>query len=196
MINISKEWKDRFRPPVQKCSDKQKQKTVWPTSFPKFLKLTTKERQLNENAMVTYRRPQTLSQSLTKYRKIAHDVEEECAQSRPCGRCSLCGNFGKYTTNMVNTTKTIKAKSGKTYTLRKSLTCADAEIYVATCRICGEHYVGQTITSFSTRWNTHRKLWNEGATNDGDRTALLTHYNTVHGGSGAQLAEVFFTLHL
>ena len=79
MINISKELKDRFRPPVQKCSDKQKQKTVWPTSFPKFLKLTTKERQLNENAMVTYRRPQTLSQSLTKYRKIAHDVEEECA---------------------------------------------------------------------------------------------------------------------
>ena len=141
--------------------------------------------------MVTYRRPQTLSQSLTKYRKIAHNVEEECAQSRPCGRCSLCGNFGKYTTNMVNTTRTIKAKSGKTYTLRKSLTCADAGIYVAACRTCGEHYVGQTITSFSTRWNTHRKLWNEGATNDGDRTALLTHYNTVHGGSGAQLAEAF-----
>ena len=45
MINISKEWKDRFRPPVQKFSDKQKQKTVWPTSFQKFLKLTTKERQ-------------------------------------------------------------------------------------------------------------------------------------------------------
>ena len=50
---------------------------------------------------------------------------------------------------------------------------------------------GTDHQKFSTRWNTHRKLWNEGATNDGDRTTLLTHYNTVHGGSRALLAEVF-----
>ena len=134
-------WKDRFSPPPQKNLTEQKQKTVWATSFPKLLKPSPKERQLSKSAMVTYRRPQTLSQSLTKYRKIAHELDNRGIHSSPCGRCSLCGNYGKHTTNMVNTSSVITAKSGKTYALRKYLTCADAGIYVATCNLSQEQYV-------------------------------------------------------
>ena len=43
--------------------------------------------------------------------------------------------------------------------LRRRLNCSDSGIYVATCTLCQEQYVGQTITSFATRWNAHRKVF-------------------------------------
>ena len=39
-----------------------------------------------------------------------------------------------------------------TFKLNQSLTCADFGIYVATCVICHEQYVGQTSNKFSKRW--------------------------------------------
>ena len=49
----------------------------------------------------------------------------------------------------------------KTFKLNQSLTCADFGIYVATCVICHEQYVGQTSNKFSKRWSTHRSNWNK-----------------------------------
>ena len=184
------EWKDRFGPPKKTTKDKQ-QKTVWVTSFPKLLKITTKERQLNEQAMIAYRRPQTLSQNLTNYRKIAHELNNEGEHSKPCGRCYLCGNFSKESRNMVLITNTITSKTGKKYTLQKYLTCSDFGIYVATCNLCAEQYVGQTITTFAKRWTAHRKMWNDGGIDDGDRTALLTHYRKAHADINISLPEAF-----
>ena len=49
----------------------------------------------------------------------------------------------------------------KTLKLNQSLTCADFGIYVATCVMCHEQYVGQTSNKFSKRWSAHRSNWNK-----------------------------------
>ena len=49
----------------------------------------------------------------------------------------------------------------KTFKLNQSLICADFGIYVATCVICHEQYVGQTSNKFSKRWSAHRSKWNK-----------------------------------
>ena len=49
----------------------------------------------------------------------------------------------------------------KTFKLNQSLTCADFGIYVATCVICHEQYVGHTSNKFSKRWSAHRSNWNK-----------------------------------
>ena len=43
----------------------------------------------------------------------------------------------------------------KTFKLNQSLTWADFGIYVVTCVICHEQYVGQTSNKFSKRWSGH-----------------------------------------
>ena len=49
----------------------------------------------------------------------------------------------------------------KTSDLNQSLTCADFGIYIATCVICHEQYVGQTSNTFSKIWSAHRSNWNK-----------------------------------
>jgi len=49
----------------------------------------------------------------------------------------------------------------KTFKLNQSLTCEDFGIYVVTCVICHEQYVGQTSSKFSKRWSAHRSNWNK-----------------------------------
>ena len=44
----------------------------------------------------------------------------------------------------------------KSFSLNQNLTCANYGIYAATCVICHEQYVGQTIRKFLTRWSSHR----------------------------------------
>jgi len=52
---------------------------------------------------------------------------------------------------------------------------------VATCTICSEQYVGQTINKFSIRWNANRSTWNSfDATADNDKAALLKHFYKYH----------------
>ena len=80
------------------------------------------------------------------------------ATSYKCGKCALCGNHGTHI-NMVDETKTIKTKTGKIFKLKQKLCCKDFGIYVAQCTTCAETYVGQTATSFATRWNGHRSSW-------------------------------------
>ena len=72
----------------------------------------------------------------------------------------------------------------KTFKLNQSLTCAEFGIYVATCVICHEQYVGQTSNKFSKRWSAHRSNWNKQdckTDRDKGQMALSRHYseNTV-----------------
>ena len=72
----------------------------------------------------------------------------------------------------------------KTFKLNPSLTCADFGIYVATCVICHEQYVGQTSNKFSKRWSAHRSNWNKQdckTDRDKDQMALSRHCSENHG---------------
>jgi len=72
----------------------------------------------------------------------------------------------------------------KTFKLNQSLTWADFGIYVVTCVICHEQYVGQTSNKFSKRWSGHCSNWNKQdckTDSDKDQMALLRHYSENHG---------------
>ena len=180
MINITKVWTSRFSPPSSGTKRNEKI-TVWASPFSELLRLSPKERKLNQTALLTYRRPRTLCQQLTKYKTIAHETDDvKSGESVPCGKCALCGNHGIHK-NMVVQSSQIKSLDGKLFNLSKRLKCGDWGIYAATCRRCGMQYVGQTMTSFSTRWNTHRSVWKNGTTsNNNDAAALKTHYTKYH----------------
>ena len=132
--------------------------------------------------MIVYRRPKTIGQSLTNYKSLAHNIDNHQNQgfSQPCNRCSLCGSFGNHKISMVKKTNNIKAKNGKVFKLHQQLTCSNSGIYVATCNHCSNQYVGQTCTSFSSRWNEHRSKWKSGVIVEGDKAALLKHYAKDH----------------
>jgi len=49
----------------------------------------------------------------------------------------------------------------QTFPLNQNLTCANCGIDLATCVICNEKYVGQTVNKFSKRWSSHRIYWNK-----------------------------------
>ena len=72
----------------------------------------------------------------------------------------------------------------KTFKLNQSLTSADFGIYVATCVICHEQYVGQTSNKFSKRLSAHRSNWNKQdckTDREKDQMALSRHYSENHG---------------
>ena len=70
---------------------------------------------------------------------------------------------------------------GKWFPLRQVLTCANYGIYVATCKLCGEQYVGQTSNKFSKRWNSHRSSWDTvSLSNDQEQVPLLHHVVHEH----------------
>ena len=104
--------------------------------------------------------------------------------SDPCGHCALCGNHGKHNKSMVPCVPQIMCKN-ETFLLNQKLTCANHGIYVATCVICHEQYVGQTKNKFSMRWSSHRSNWNrpncEIDENNKDKAALLRQFSEFHG---------------
>ena len=134
---------------------------TWTTRFKNILRFNNKEKELKPNAKITYRRPTTLAGMLTNYKGIAHN-NGPCvkAGSQPCGKCALCGNWADHQ-NMVKETKQIQTKDKKIINLTQQIKCDNYGIYMAKCKICEEMYIGQTINSFSKRWNTHRKIWKE-----------------------------------
>ena len=69
----------------------------------------------------------------------------------------------------------------KTFKLNQSLPCADFGIYVATCVICHEQYVGQTSNKFSKRWSVHRSNWKKQDCKTDSDKALSWHYSENHG---------------
>jgi len=103
--------------------------------------------------------------------------------SRSCEHCALCGCYGKNNKSMVPNVSQLLTKT-ETFKLNQSLTCADFGIYVATCVICHEQYVGQTSNKFSKRWSAHRSNWNKQdckTDSDKDQMALSRHYSENHG---------------
>jgi hypothetical protein len=176
MVNLTKQWKDRFSPPIV-SKPKSESRLVWTTQFPKLLKLTNKEKNLNQKAMVSYKRPMTLAAHITNYRKVAHEITS-AKGSQPCNHCALCGMYGGKA--MVSKTEFIQSNSGKVFPINCQLTCKDLGIYVATCRLCASQYVGQTAKSFSDRWSQHRSIWKNGCSDFDDRAALRIHYAKNH----------------
>jgi len=68
---------------------------------------------------------------------------------------------------MVLSTSVLKTPSNKPQSnLRQILNCKNFGIYVAQCRICEKQYVGQTMNSISTRWNSNRLFWKKSDSND------------------------------
>ena len=99
--------------------------------------------------------------------------------SRSCEHSALCVCYGKSNKSMVPSVSQLLTKI-KTFKLNQSLTCADFGIYVATCVICHEQYVGQTSNKFSKRWSAHRSNWNKQnckTDSDKDQMALSRHYS-------------------
>jgi len=133
--------------------------------------------------MVTYRRPPALRNLLTNYKKIARDQSSKDTEgySQPCGHCALCGNHGKHQ-SMVCQESYLNTPKGR-FKLKQRLTCANYGIYVATCVLCGEQYVGQTKNKFSVRWTAHRSHWaKKQSGNDVGAPALrnlLTNYKKI-----------------
>jgi len=181
MITLMSKWENRLHLPNP---GDIKNYSVWPTSFPNLLCLTKKEKALNNKAMITtYKRPTTVGQLLTNYRSLVHreaSSQQQRGYSRPCGHCALCSKFGKHDANMVPKVTALHSK-GKLFPLRQMLTCAKYRIYVATCKLCGEQYVGQTSNKFSKCWNSHRSSWNTvNLSDDQKQVPLLQHVVHEH----------------
>ena len=150
--------------------------------------MNKKEKNLANNACVTYSRPPTLGNLLTNYKNIfKNETNTGIGNSRPCNKCKLCGKYGNEE-GMVQETSSIKRKDGKLFNLKQNLSCSDYGIYVAQCLICNHLYVGQTKNKFSTRWNSHRKNWNDAINSiikntnnyNSDEQALFNHYTNYH----------------
>jgi len=154
MIAMASNWEERLRSP--KC-DKNDDPEVWATSFPHLVTLTEKEKKLNPKAMITYKTPKTIEQILTTYKHFALSKTREPVkgESEPCGHCAPCGCNGKHNKSMVPRVSQIMSKT-KTFPLNQNLTCPNYGIYVATCVLCHEQYVGQTKNKYSKRWSAHR----------------------------------------
>ena len=183
MIDLAKTWTSRFGPTnLRPESSSNAERLTWATSYPQSLRLSRKEKQLQPAASITYKRPPTLGVFLTNYRKLAFHQSNNQTQgiSQPCGHCSLCGKHGRHKSSMVATARQIQSKRGN-FSLRQRLSCTNYGVYVATCCICHEQYVGQTKNRFSVRWTAHRNSWKTfDISAKGDKAALLKHYDLCH----------------
>ena len=163
---------DRFYPINKSKLKKNKQKkSVWVTQFPKLLRSSQMEKRLQSNVMLAYKRPQTLGNFVTRYKKLSFGLLEgkDGGISGPCGKCALCGNHGSHN-SMVPLMKHLRTPNG-VRPLTQKLNCKDYGIYAACCKNCDNYYVGQTMTSF---WNKFHYSENN------DNSALLRHYDKHH----------------
>ena len=183
VIDLAKTWTSRFRPTnLRPESSSNTERLTWATSYSRSLRLSRKEKELQPTASITYKRPPTLGVFLTNYRKLAfHQINNQTQGiSQLCGHCSLCGKHGRHKSSMVATARQIQSKRGN-FSLRQRLSCTNYGVYVATCCICHEQYVGQPKNRFSVRCTAHRNSWKTfDISAKGDKAALLKHYNLCH----------------
>ena len=187
-LKITRTWVGQVKPQNTKSNLTADSILPWTTEFPNLLKLSKKEKELVNNACVTYSRPPTLSYHLLNYRNIALSSERKKPnRTKKCGKCGLCGNHGKLV-NMVFDENNFKTISGKTICIKNNgLNCRDFGIYAGRCLICFEIYVGQTKNDFRTRWNAHRLTWRNHRSRaiteedlGSDDQALVVHYKKYH----------------
>nr|CAB3263340.1 uncharacterized protein LOC108950821 [Phallusia mammillata] len=185
VIEEAKAWKEQRHQYARHSKDstsKKARKLVWATQFPALLRLSDKEKVLKPNCMVTYKRPPSLQELFLCPRKLALGRLNHCAPSGcyPCGRCALCGNHGSHKIGMVKCSAYLQT-SMRRFKISQHLTCRSYGIYVATCLLCHEQYVGQTKNRFATRWSGHRAIWAKFDTSQrNDGTALLHHFKDRH----------------
>ena len=199
MIAKTKKW-NREGKQIEEEKKERCKKLTWATEFPNILKLSKQEKSLMPQASITFFRPPTLGTQLLNYRRIAQGAKkEEHRASNECGACGLCGKRGSLK-NMVRTSNKLETKKGIIKLNNKNLTCRSFGIYAGQCIICSEVYVGQTKTSFRTRWNGHRFKWNQlqlTGLNDQSRNddqALYAHYRKYHLANvenGLELSQAF-----
>ena len=174
LLSQASTWTERFKP---KNFHKVNKPLVWASPYSTILSLTPKEKELNPNAMITYKKPSTLQTILTNYKQISLNLSSNIGQSGPCSKCALCGNFANHK-NMVVTTSSFSNKAGRLFHLKQRLDCTNFGIYVARCRICAEFYVGQTKNRFSVRWPGHRTSWRSHYLENRDKAVLLIHFKS------------------
>ena len=182
-IDMIKDWDTEKRIQLLAGTVKEKAEddaTVWVSQLPTCIKeqFSDLKRHLpNKKApRYAYQKPPSLSAILFKPRAL-ENVQCGC---KPCGKCKMCGNHGRIKgQNMVKTVTTLKLNK-ISLPIKANLNCKSSGIYVAICTICKETYVGQTSTTFSTRFNNHRKKWIDAPVSDRDDTALLDHYREQH----------------
>ena len=187
LIENASTWIARF-PPNTNNNDYSKI-LPWATAHPKLLALSERQHELKQIAVVTFKKPANLSTHLIHFRKLSHGDNETLQQSplsHSCGKCSLCGNWGKFKVNMVFEEPYIENKSTKKkFALSNKLNCRNYGIYAALCNRCPAIYEGQTMTPFKDRWNKHRNDWKKhwhtrDIDDKNDDAALLKHYIIVH----------------
>ena len=156
----------------------------------------------NSKIKFIYQKPATLRSILFKPRKIGK-IDEE-GWSKPCGKCKLCGNFGKGWESMVNSiTGSVKINKQK-LKFKHQLTCKDKGIYCAVCTQpgCNQVYVGQTVLQFNKRYSGHRTEWlnsiknkstNTKSTQISDKSALSEHYKSCHASVFVSFSKIAIT---
>jgi len=128
-----------------------------------------------------------IGQMLINYKHLALSKRREPVngESGPYGHYAFCGCYGKHNKSMVPCVSHVMSKN-KTFPLNHNLTCANCGIYVATCVICHEQYVGQIKNKISKKCSSYRSNWNtrpncENDKNDKDEVAFLRHYSVLYG---------------
>ena len=86
--------------------------------------------------ILSRRQPQNLKRLLTK---------AEFSSSKPKPSVSRCNEPRCRTCDLIITEDSIKLRSGKTWTIKSSMTCTSKDIvYIIFCPKCKNSYVGQT----------------------------------------------------
>ena len=182
-------WKSRFQPDqLTKKPPDNFNKIVWATPLKQLTKLNSIEKTLSPYSTLVYKRPPSLATVLCNYKKLSHTpVNKNTYGCRPCGNCSVCGcrslKDGTRPVCAVASSQQISSSSNNSkHFIKQSISCKNFGIYVVECRICRQQYVGQTITSFSTRWAQHRSIWNAGANanDNNDKASLTLHFKNHH----------------
>jgi len=99
--------------------------------------------------------------------------------SRLCNPCGLCDCHGKHNKSMIPCVLQIMTKT-KSFPLKQNLTRPNYGIYMATCVICHEQYVGQISNKFSVRWSSPRSNWNKQDYKT-DNYQMIRHHSNSHG---------------
>ena len=188
IIDNASKWEHRFPPPKETIGQQKPKMIPWATAHPKLIPLSERQKELKPCAMITFKKPANLSTHLIHFRRLCHnpksDSNDEGYKSSSCGKCSLCGSWGKYRNDMVmKCSKVHNPTTKQSYNLQKKLTCRNYGIYASCCQNCSAVYVGQTITPFKDRWSGHRTVWNSKKINmeeHNDQQALLKHYFKYH----------------
>ena len=65
------------------------------------------------------------------------------------------------------------------FPLNQNLTCAKRGMYVATCWVSNQQYIGQEVNEFSMGWSSHLSNWNKSDIRDDSNQMVLSRHDSV-----------------